>query len=618
MKHLLTHVTLVGLFSVTMLLQGCDADVDLGNIDTSVKVEANIATPIASIGATLGDFVGTGQWGIFVENGVLTFKDTFSIERKFHKLDLSQYISSTTLNMNVYDKLEGQPFFKDGKVTGNGTSIALEFPLTLKLKGINNNEDHQRLDSALIKNASFISNITKAGGLPLEWDWIDKVTIDMDSHFFHRQAGNVVTVYKKGDQGNYGQNMEINVDDFSLNLMKDRHPANFKGYWNNVVDSCKFVITMYINIPRGKQVVVPESASFDYYLGVQFIDYHAIWGMFEPSSDMSGEDEVVISDAWSAWKDLQSAKLPFAEPVVDLQITTHIAGALKLIGEYLYVKDENDQPVYASFDGNRSLYKTFHKNEYLPLDSEIGASKTMHQKFSKEEDKGQIDRLFAVHPEKLGYKYQIDFDEEETPQIRITDNTSIQVDAVCNLPFIFNEGVNVDYSDTITGLDLSMLDLDSLLSDVTIIDSLGYASATLALTFINNIPFQIKGVFTCLDENNNVIIDPKTEKPLLITEKDTVLIPSPEYTLNSVSQVWTPEAVNHVEMIQVDREDLETLRKIKSIVFYASLDDKALSEDFKQGNFTTKLTTGEGLRIKVAVGANVGAVLNLFESSDEQ
>ena len=619
--YLLTTACIIGL---GWMMQSCEADVDLNNVDTSIEVDANIATPVGSMHATLGDFVGNGTWGLFTEDGKLTFKDTFSIERKFHKLDLSQYISDTTLKMNVYEKLEVLPYFVDGKITGNDTQIPLTFPLTLKLDGINDDEYYQRLDSALIKNASFVSNITAVGGLPLKWEWIDKVTIDLGAAF-HRPAGNVVTVYEKGLSGGYGKDMQINVDEFSICLMENRKPAMPKDYWDNVVDSCEFEITMYVTIPKSAgTITVPSTAAFQYDLGVQFIDYHAVWGMFEPSSDMSDENEIVIADEWGPWKDFQSAKLPFANPSVDLQITTQIAGALKLNGDYLYAKDENAVAVYAEFEGGYPGFEyTFSKYEYLPLDSEIGASKTMHRLFDKTQEHGRIDKLFAIHPEKLGYKFSIDFDEVATPQIRITDNTSIHVDAVCTLPFEFNEGVVFDYSDTIKGIDLSMLNLDTLLADVDIIDTLEKAEATLALTFTNDIPFQIKGVFTCLDAENNVIIDPKTEKPFLITENDTVLIPSPKYTYSAGTSTWTPEAVKLTEMIHVDREDLPTLRAIKSIAFYALLDDKSLSDVFEQaadekvGDFTTKLTEGEGLRIKIAVGANAEAILN-FDSSDNQ
>ena len=624
MKRTIYLLSMACVIGLGWMMQSCEADVDLNNVDTSIEVDANIATPVGSMHATLGDFVGDGTWGIFAEGGLLAFKDTFSIERKYHKLDLSQYVSDATLKMNVYEKLEVLPFFVDGQITGNGTQIPLTFPLTLKLDGINNDENYQRLDSALIKNASFVSNITAIGGLPLKWEWIDKVTIDLGAAF-HRPAGNVVTVYEKGLSGGYGKDMQINVDEFSICLMENRKPATPRDYWNNVVDSCEFEITMYVTIPKSAgTITVPSTAAFQYDLGVQFIDYHAVWGMFEPSSDMSDENEIVIADEWSPWKDFQSAKLPFANPSVDLQITTQIAGALKLNGDYLYAKDENDVAVYAEFEGGYPGFEyTFSKYEYLPLDSEIGASKTMHRLFDKTQEHGRIDKLFAIHPEKLGYKFSVDFDEVATPQIRITDNTSIHVDAVCTLPFEFNEGVVFDYSDTIKGIDLSMLDLDSLLAGVNIIDTLEKAEATLALTFTNDIPFQIKGVFTCLDAENNVIIDPKTEKPFLITEKDTVLIPSPKYTYSAGTSTWIPEAVNLTEMILVDRDDLATLRQIKSIAFYALLDDKSLSDVFEQaadpkvGDFTTKLTEGEGLRIKIAVGANAEAILN-FDSSDNK
>lgn len=626
MKRILSILPVVSAIVFALGIQGCEADVDLNNVDTSVKVNASVAVPIGSMHASLRDFVGDGTWGLFIENKTLTFKDTFSIERKFHNLELSKYISKAELDMNVYEKLDALYNLKStggyfANPTGQAIPITLEFPLLLKLDGINNDEDYQRLDSALIKNASFLSNIEAVNGLPLKWEWIDKVVIEMDKDFFHREAGNVVTVYSRGDEGGYGKNMNINVDEFSLNLMVDKHldPTNpldaDKYVKDNVKDFCEFNIKMYVTIPSfDTPIHVPTTAGFKYKLDVQFIDYHAVWGMFKPSSDMSSEDEVVIADSWSVWNDLKSAKLPFNNPSIDMQITTQIAGALKLDGEYLYAKDDN-KTVYAEFEGNHGFEYTFSKYEYLPLSSELGESKTMHRLFDKTREHGCIDKLFAIHPEKLGYKYAISFDRYSTPQIRITNNTSIKVDAVCSLPMVFNEGVTLDYSDTIRGVDLTVLNLDTLLADVTMIDTLKKAEATLALTFSNEIPFQIQGKFTCLDENNNVVIDPKTNKPLLITKQENILIPSPKYKEGDQN----PKPVKKVETISVDKEDLETLRKVKSIVFYAWLDDKALSEEFQNyTNFTTQLRPQDGLRIKIAVGADVEAVLELLESNNEQ
>jgi hypothetical protein len=342
MKHLLTVLSMVSVFSLSLLIQGCEADVDLNNIDTSVKVNANVATPIGSIRATLGDFFGDGTFGITIDSiknhGVLTFRDTFSIEREFHKINLADYISSKTLNMNVYDRLKG--LMHEGKIVGTGTQIPLTFPLTLKLSGINKDISKQRLDSALIKDARFVSKITPAGNLPIEWDWIDKVTISLGENFY-RPSGNTITVYQRGENYTYGQEIPINVDEFSLNLMKNKHPQDWKEYANNVTDSCTFDITLYVTIPTSAgEIAIPTTAKFQYELGVQFIDYHAIWGMFEPSDDMSVTAEDRIGDFWEPWNSINKLCLPLAQPSVDVAITTQLAGALILEGDHLYTKNE--------------------------------------------------------------------------------------------------------------------------------------------------------------------------------------------------------------------------------------------------------------------------------------
>ena len=613
MKQLFTMICMVGTIGLTMLWNGCTADVDLNNIDTSVKVNANVATPIGSAKATIGDFVGDGTWGIYIDtvknHGVITFRDTFSIERDFHKLDLSQYISRTTLKMNVYDKFNESGVLNNKQITGNGQQIPLTFPLTLKLNGINNDLAHQRIDSALINNASFVSTITPVGNLPIEWEWIDKVTITMGENFY-RPAGNVVTVYEKNTQYSYGKEIPTNIDEFSLNLMKNKNPQSWKDYVDNVTDSCKFDITIYVTIPESAGAIdVPTTAAFQYNLGVRFIDYDAVWGMFEPSKDMSGEAVEAIATYWSPWNTLQDLRLPFAEPSVDMLVTTQVAGAMIMEGDYLYTENEQGEKAYATFDGNRSLYKFFNKNEYLPLNSPIGTEKTMHILFDKDPSRGHIDSLFSIRPDKIGYKFAVKFNEQETPQIRLTKNTSIKLDAVCNLPMILNEGVSLGYADTIKGIDLSMLDLDSLLSGVEMIDTLKEASAKLVIKFENSIPLQFKGVLTCMDENGEVIVDPKTEKPLLITENDTITIAAPEFTKDGYDWIVTP--LESVEVVDVDRDDLEILRQIKSIEYHVWMDDKSLEEAYNKGLNNIQLKDDNYLKVKIAVGANVEGVLNL-------
>jgi hypothetical protein len=287
--------------------------------------------------------------------------------------------------------------------------------------------------------------------------------------------------------------------------MKNKEPQTWQEYSNNVVDTCNFEIMMHIVVPSSAGIIqIPSTAAFQYKLDVQFIDYEAIWGMFEPSKDMSGEAVEAIATYWGPWNTLQDLRLPFAEPSVDMLVTTQVAGAMILEGNYLYTENEQGEKAYATFDGKS--YKDFYL-EGLSLDSEIGASTTMHVLFDKDPERGHIDQLFAIRPDKIGYKYSVKFNEQETPQVRITNNTSIKLDAVCNLPMIFNQGVELAYADTIQGIDLSMLNLDSLLNEVEVLDTLEKANAKLVVKIENSIPLQFKGVLTCLDENNNVIIN---------------------------------------------------------------------------------------------------------------
>ena len=599
-----------------LVMSGCKADVDLKNISTAAELNMGIALPVGSMSATIGDFLADGQVpNIYVDSldnkGILTFKDTFSIDRKFHQVDLSQYVSEKTLTMNVYDKLRENQELDNHQITGDDNKeITLAFPLTLKLKGINNNENNERLDSALIKNANFISTIVPKN-LPLKWEWINSVSIDLGSAFSRPQGKNVV-VYSKGDGYGYSQDIPIQVTEFTVNLMKNRMPSAPEAYFGNVIDTCDFVIYFNFTVPTSAgKVTIADDAAFEYHLGVQFIDYAAIWGMFTPSSDMYDEDTVSIAKEWAAWTQLKKAKLPFAEPVVDMQITTQVAGALMMHGDYLFVETEDkSQKRYATFNGNQTLYRDFTPDECLPLTSAIGDSATMHVRFDNTEAFGRIDRLFAIRPDIFGYKFSIDFNRQYTPQIRITPNTGIYVDAVATLPFIFNEGVGIEYSDTIKDIDISRYTLDSLLASVEMIDTVKTSDLKLIMKITNSIPLDIQGVFYALDEDGNVITEPDDPTKIYrLTSSDTIRITAPSYRFEGGSAI--PTASEQVEILSIDKRHFDTFSKIKSIVYTASIDDGSLQSAYRNGGFNMRIAEDNKLKIQLGLSVKVDAVFDL-------
>ena len=215
---------------------------------------------------------------------------------------------------------------------------------------------------------------------------------------------------------------------------------------------------------------------------------------------MEGTIEVIVSSIDG--KIIYSANEP-----INMDNTIKIPNSNWAKGMYIViVKDSNGKQVNATFDGKNYLRKRFTEGEYLTLKSEIGDSATMHVLFDKDPARGRIDQLFTVQPDYLGYKFAIDFDRYESPQIRITNNTDIRIDAACELPFMFNEGVRLGYADTIANIDLSMIALDSLMGYLPeVVDTVEEAKLTVALQIENTIPLQVKGAFVCLDENNNVI-----------------------------------------------------------------------------------------------------------------
>lgn len=617
MKKLLLLLTL------GCVLAGCKSDLDLGNIDKKAEIDAGIALPVGSLRMTLKDMIGDVE-NIYIDNGVVTWQLDTLISRNYHQVNLRKYLSSKELNMKVYDKLEAKGLIgSDGKVTtlpGMPVQVTLDFPLTLKLSGINNPDSlgKERLDSAWIEHANFASTIQAIDGLPLDWKWIDKVTLDLGSQI-RRAKGHVMTVYQKGEGYNFGDSIPTDVDDFSICLMKN---LNFPPHFTNVIDSCQFNIQFTFTIPEDTSFAVPADAAFAYKLNVQFIDYSAIWGMFSPSNDMQAEEKINISEGWGELDFLTKSSLPFAEPVVDVDIVTKIAGALYIDSAYVFVTDQNDKPTYAQFGPSYSQYRQilFKEGEYLPLSSQIGDSTTnMKVKFDNTPEGGRIDQLFGDIPKDLGYRFMVRFNEGLTPQIRVTPSTAITVKAHTTMPFIFKEGVFVNYPDTFHGIDLSKVSLDSLQANSDVVDTISSSNLKIIMQATNWIPLHVKVAARCYDENDQMIMDPNDpSKPFLIFDQDTIMLEPPTMAKDAKQGYWLATAGGITTFIStITPSDREIIPTIKAISMHAVIDDNALKYAYQQGMDKIRLMENQDVIFKIGITANVNAVLNFNNVKEE-
>ena len=616
-------------------MTGCRSKMDLDNIDAKAEVEMGIALPVGSMHATIGDFFGTRIGDFYVDTieekdgghkGVITWKKPFDIERNFHadSLDLTNMVSSKQLSLDVYEKLPEYyaPGTTDKVVIGDGSQIALRFDMPVNLKGINKELGGDRLDSALIEMARFTSQINLHNGLPLEWSWIDEVTLEMGPQI-NRPNGNIMTVYQKGEAGGYGQHINTDIDAFTICLMKNRN-LDPKTQWslydlNNVVDSCEFFITFKFTIPNGTTITVPKDAGFDYNLNVEFIRYSAIWGKFVPSSDMHDEDTILISEYIKDLDFISKWNLPFNDPKIDMQVITHIAGALVLNGDYLYAEDANQNKSYAEFYANRqhNFKPTIVEGQYLPLTSAIGDStENIHIPFSKADAEGRIDRLFQNMPQLLAYKFNVNFNYQETPQIRITPNTAIRIHATCTLPLIFNEGLHMEYKDTVD-LDISQYSIDSLIANVEVIDTLKTTNVQILLHAKNEIPLDIKATMLCLDENGNIVMDPKDPtKPFTIFQQDTIMLKAPQY--EKISGTWQATKPGETTIAaHLTKAEANLFPKIKKLVYSAYIDDDSLEEAYQKGLSNIRITNDQGLTLKIGLSGEVDAILNFGKDDNK-
>lgn len=610
------------------LLAGCHDEVNLNNIDPKAEVDLGIALPVGSVNFQLKDFLGGDIPYLYIDSikniDVLTLKIDTTIDRNYSNVDLTSYISSTNLGLDVYKQADAMHLIGDnGKVKGYGVPVTLDFPLVLKLNGINNGGslDSMRLDSALIEMASF-SSVIDTSHLPLKWEWIDKVELDLGAQI-NRPAGNKMLVYDKTrDQSknyDYGKNVPTNVDNFSIVLMKNRNARTLSEFLNNVIDTCTFHVYFTFTIPNGVEVPVPTDAKFNYQLGVQFIDYKAIWGWFTPTNQMHEEQEVDLGSAMTSLDFLTRVSLPFAEPKVDVDIKTELAGALYIDSAYLFVANKEKQRTYATFGESRDSLRTifFKKGEWLPLESEIGATTTkMKVTFDNTPDGGHLDELFGNIPYSLGYRFSVKFNQSETPQLRITPNTAISVKATATLPLIFKEGLYADYSDTIRDINLSAYSLDSLISQVNVIKTVESSEAYLVLKAYNNIPLCVKGTFLCLDSIGQVIADPLDKtKPLNLFDRDTVELVAPQY---SAVGGWHKDKPGETTITAVlTKEKMNLLPEVKNIKFTAIIDDSSLADAYSQGLHDVRILCTDNLKLFIGVSARADAVLD-FSNNENQ
>ena len=410
------------------------------------------------------------------------------------------------------------------------------------------------------------------------------------------------------------------LDNFSLNFMikKNLNPKTQQDeYHNNVVDTVALKAYITLTVPSGQTLNVPQNGAFQYELSFNNLDFAAAWGYFKPSKDMREEHTEHISENWGDLAFLKTAKTPFARPEIFVDIKTQLAGYLLGNGDYLNSEALSDGSIqYATFLRNGSVHHNFitnipEENFLNPYTSPIGAITDKAQlHFSWLPEEGHLDSMFLKMPRNISYKYSVDFDWDKTPQARITKNDSITAYADCKLPLIFDEGLFVNYTDTIRDVSIGQFSIDSLVKDVEIIDTMKTTDLKLVLKAQNNIQFCVRIAFRCLDKDKKIIMDPENpSQPFLLFPEDTVRIDAPVFS--KVGGQWTPTKPGEtVTIAAMNKAQLDVFPKIKSIQYTIIVDDNSVQEAYKNGLDNIRIKGTDILKLGIGLTAHVDALLN--------
>ena len=609
---------------ISSLLVGCHSDLKFNDIDTAAQLNMGVALKIGTVTATLGDFVDQSE-DLFIYKDstsggspkmVVAWRHAYPDERDYHPIDFLSYLPEMTKSMNVYDQLQAKGLIgPDGKITPDGRQITLDFDMQFKFNGVNETgtTNENRIDSAYIDYAEFVSTVNRTN-LPLNWEWIDSVVLDMGDQI--ECEDKVRTVYRRGEAADYGTPLQTNLGAFKIMLMKNR---DFPPRIDNVYPGCNMKVHFMFTIPASAgKIEIPSTAAFNYNIKLADAGWKAIWGYFTPSKDMHSDEHVDMDEYLHDYPFAKRARLTVSDPKIEVEISTHIAGRMVIEGNNLYVIDANDQQIDAMFNGLPTRPAEYLDPYMDPADlSNIGDSATTSVVFNNTDKDGDIERLFRTMPKYVNYSFNVYFDRNQTPQIRVTPNTNVRINTICTLPLMFERNMFIDYQDTITDLDLKDVDIDSVAHQVDFIDSLHVGDVTLYLTARNYIPLTLKGKVRFMDENNQPIMDPEDPtKEFYPFLEDTVRIAPPQYIKLQGGYVVPDENNPGKTLIttRLNQKQIETIKKIKNIEYKVSADNDALQYAFDMGLDKARLEKDSRLYFDIGITTQIEAFMN-FENN---
>lgn len=631
-----------------LLVTGCKEKIELDKVDSSMSVNTGIAAPIVTIKAPLNEILGisdkTGQssqleW-IFakvpgtpdyrdkqlqdIPDGTLFFRDTFDITRDFHPIDIGSFLLPIEEKLNIFEQAQSMGYtVSSGRISiPKASPLKFSFPLTVKLDSMNAPEFDNRVDLMRISTARFSSLISTNFGLK-DAD-IQGVKLKLPKEFTSLKGKQLsdmrIPYHVEGDR------TYIELKKFLINLQSEgATPSNRREHMINEV-----TFTIEFSMFTTHDITIDAASSINYTFDVELLTYDALYGYFDPSKWMEDKDTLVLAEEWAGWNDIKRLKMHFRYPSIRL-IAEHQIGTeqgcplnvnLKYIGvaqtdangnitgdfvkaqfgegettdeKYIWELYDTEHPTTSRIDPIEDKLDKWAKNEYI-----VGYTGFVDEKTHT----GDVDKLFDIRPDVIGYEYDITVGPKSRlsyglgSQLRVVNNTKIDLHAITVVPFVLNEGSEIEYTDTVD-VDFSGINFDSITNSVQWLDTINSGTIYVYLYAKNYIPFEISADYKFFDTFGREV-----DLPLVDGENGTksyhLDIPAPvKYDSNGN----VTETGNSTIVLRVTHEEFAKLQSIRKIAFTASVDNNPQR---------AIIHTKSGLDVTVGVAATVEAILKLF------
>lgn len=589
-------MVLVGLLLAAFTFHSCKEDIDLANVDPQIQLDMGLALPLGTVETTLDYFLGTSDFGPDVltysplDSMLILHYDT-SVVWDFHNIDLSEYttwdeqvsyvvdgISNGEIDKTDFDYQEQIPF--------PATQTTLEFLNEVSLENFNVDLDYEEIDSVHMTLASFRLRVD-VENFDLEWSEVSNVRVKFTDPSLRFDDGTMEKILPIEGKG-FGQDMTVSLYDFMIIPQKNQETGSF--------ENIRFFICIDVNTRTEKMLSKNSMVKFG--CGFDFLDYDVLFGVFEPKKAAYEHQRDTMSKYFAIDR-LDGINLPFSDPKVDLVVSTSTVGLpSRIIIDSIYVENGEGERGLLSYDGETT--KSYDV-PYItsPWVNQTASTDVLH--LGKGEEYGNLDHLFQVIPKYFGYSYRIRVDRDLLDELKdrhtpfIKANANYQMNLKAELPLKFYPGVNVTYKDTVQTTMAESLKLDSLLSGVTMLDSLKTGELLLRLVIENNIPFDIKVKLRFLNDYDEVVpIGGLYDGG----QNDSIMFSAME------NNVPTQQVVN----IDLDEEDVRAFENVTQIIY-----------DFYLGDNTQEAAfyASSGFKLHVGLAGKVEAIINLGKENKQ-